>query len=82
MSEARIEIDWALDAAEAAGYPTVRARDAFADLEAEVEELRNALEFYADPATYQETAPVDNALDGIVPIKADRGERARSVLDG
>jgi hypothetical protein len=49
---------------------------------AEAERLREALAFYADPATYQAMAPRDDALDGIVPIKADRGERARVVLDG
>jgi hypothetical protein len=57
-----------------------RAR--YSDASRDVERLREALAFYADPATYQAMAPRDDALDGIVPIKADRGERARVVLDG
>lgn len=47
---------------------------------AEIDRLQAALSFYADPMTYEESAPLSGLLDGVVPIREDQGERARVAL--
>ena len=48
-----------------------------AELEAQLDAMKEALKFYADPLTWQldGAAPISTA-----PIRADRGDRARSAL--
>lgn len=48
---------------------------------ARVRDLEEALEFYASSSTYTEAAPPPGELDGPVPIKLDKGYRARRALD-
>lgn len=80
MSNPQTSLDILFDVAKGWEARAVRAERLLDEKGRENARLRDALHFYADPATYEEGMDSSDGIAGVVPVDGDRGARARALL--